>query len=55
MDDPNFISRLITAAVVMVPVLAYLWQRNEAKKSTDAAVGPHGANQEYKESAEGNR
>lgn len=48
-------SRLIIAAVVTVPALAYLYQRNEARKSIDTGVGPHGANQEYKENAEGNR
>lgn len=48
--------RLIIAGCVAVPVVAYLWRRVRASNSASNAVGEHrGANQEYKESAEGNR
>ncbi|KAJ5312979.1 hypothetical protein PENANT_c018G09070 [Penicillium antarcticum] len=54
--EPGGQRKLIVAACVTLPFLAYVWHRSGDANTVSGTVGEHrGANQEYKESAEGNR
>ncbi|CAI7592481.1 unnamed protein product [Penicillium glandicola] len=54
--EPGGQRQLIIAGCVAIPVLAYFWSRGGKSNSAGETVGEYrGANQEYKESAEGNR
>lgn len=55
-SNANTLMRIMVPIALGVPLSIYLWRRGNAKKPNNEAVGENrGANQEYKQNAEGNQ